>query len=83
MENKYIKAKRQDRAKMFMPFAALRGYYDLIREQARKKEAVIIFSAPFFPVFYHEHQSCFMQLLSTFRSRTSNPPQDYPRIPYW
>lgn len=38
MENKYIKAKRQDRAKMFMPFAALRGYYDLIREQARKKE---------------------------------------------
>ena len=38
MENKYTKASRQERAKMFMPFAALRGYYDLIREQSRKKE---------------------------------------------
>jgi hypothetical protein len=38
MENKYTKASRQERAKMFMPFAALRGYYQLIKEQSRKKE---------------------------------------------
>ena len=29
---------RQDRARQFMPFAALRGYYDKIREQQRIKE---------------------------------------------
>ncbi len=29
---------RADRARQFMPFAALRGYYDLIREQQRVPE---------------------------------------------
>ena len=38
MENKRIKASRQERARQFMPFAALRGYYDILREQARTKE---------------------------------------------
>ena len=27
-----------DRAKQFMPFASLKGYYDLIREQERRRE---------------------------------------------
>ena len=30
--------KRADRAQQFMPFAALRGYYDLIRERERVAE---------------------------------------------
>lgn len=30
--------KKTDRAKQFMPFAALRGYYDLIRQCERIKE---------------------------------------------
>ena len=30
---------RQDRARQFMPFAALRGYYDKIREKQRIKES--------------------------------------------
>lgn len=29
---------RQDRARQFMPFAALRGYYDKIREKQRIRE---------------------------------------------
>ena len=27
-----------DRAKQFMPFASLKGYYDMIREQERRRE---------------------------------------------
>ena len=38
MANNRIKASRQDRARQFMPFASLRGYYDIIREQAKNKE---------------------------------------------
>ena len=38
MANNRIKATRQERARQFMPFAALRGYYDIVREQARNKE---------------------------------------------
>lgn len=30
--------KREDRAKQFMPFAALKGYYEMIREVERQKE---------------------------------------------
>ena len=29
---------RQDRARQFMPFASLKGYFDKIREQQRIKE---------------------------------------------
>lgn len=38
MANNHIKASRQERARQFMPFASLRGYYDIVREQARNKE---------------------------------------------
>lgn len=31
-------ASRQDRARQFMPFASLKGYFDKIREQERVKE---------------------------------------------
>lgn len=31
-------ARKADRARQFMPFASLRGYYDLIREQERVQE---------------------------------------------
>lgn len=34
----YVARKNSDRARQFMPFAALRGYYDLIRERERKRE---------------------------------------------
>ena len=30
--------KREDRAKQFMPFAALKGYYEMIKEVERQKE---------------------------------------------
>ena len=30
--------KREERAKQFMPFAALKGYYEMIREVEKKKE---------------------------------------------
>lgn len=32
-----VHSSRADRAQQFMPFAALRGYYDLIRERERKR----------------------------------------------
>ena len=38
MANNRIKASRAERARQFMPFASLKGYYDIIREQSRTKE---------------------------------------------
>ena len=38
MANNRIKASRRERARQFMPFASLRGYYDLVREKAKNKE---------------------------------------------
>lgn len=38
MSDPRARASRADRAQQFMPFAALKGYYDLIRERERTVE---------------------------------------------